>query len=84
MGLVQTQKTNGTASEQILGLTYVWINRLLWPVVSVISGFTTYWTFTLPAPDLLVQAGGSVFGVFAGVCVLYSVLWWCTDRQSAP
>jgi hypothetical protein len=87
MILVQTQTAkddkDDTASEKILRWTYVWINRLLWPVVCVISGFTTYWTFTLPAPDLLVKAGGGVFGVFSAVCFLNSVLWWCSDWKSA-
>lgn len=86
MVVVEIQKTNGAASdsENILGLTYVWLNRLLWPVVCIISGFTTYWTFTLPAPDLLVKAGGCVFGLFAGVCFLNSLLWWSSDRSSPP
>jgi hypothetical protein len=77
MVLVETQ--DGTSSKEILSVTYVWINRLLWPIAAVISGLTAYWTFVLPHPNLLVVAGGGVFGLFAAVCALNALVWWSSD-----
>lgn len=82
--LVQTQEGRGADSEKILGFTYVWVNRLIWPAAAIISGFTVYWTFMLPYPDLLVQFGGGVFGLFGVVCALNSLLWWSSDRRPPP
>jgi len=82
--LVVEGRKAGSASGNMLHETYVWANRLLWPVVSVVSGLTTYWTFALPRHELLVQAGGCVFGVFAAIGALYALVWWCSDVQSPP
>jgi hypothetical protein len=84
MLLVQTQQRTGADSEKILGFTYVWVNRLIWPAAAVISGLTAYWTFMLPHSNLLVQAGGGVFGLFGIVCALNALLWWSSDGRNPP
>jgi len=81
---VQTQEKTGADPETILRITYVWVNRLIWPVAAVISGLTVYWTFMLPHPNLLVEAGGGVFGLFGVVCALNSLLWWSSDGRDPP
>lgn len=81
--VVEGQKT-GRASGRVLDEAYLWINRVLWPIVSATSGFTTYWTFELPQPGLLVQAGGCVFGVVAAICALISLFWWNGDGRLPP
>ena len=80
MVVVEGQRS-GSTSGRVLNGTYVWANRLLWPVVSGISGRTIYWTFALPRPELLVQVGGCVFGVFAAIGVLNSLLWWSGEEE---
>ena len=85
MVIAEGQKTEGVGSapEHALRSTYLWVNRLLWPIVSAISGLTTYWTFALPHADIVVLGGGCVFGVFTGVGILNSVLWWSGDGQTS-
>lgn len=84
MEYAQARKlVDATASDNILRTTYVWINRLLWPVAAIVSGLTTYWTFALPHPPLLVEAGGCVFGLFGAICVLNTLLWWDRDRDGS-
>ena len=73
----------GSAPENVLRSTYTWINRLLWPIVSGISGLTAYWTFVLPHADIAVLVGGCVFGVFAGMGMLNALLWWSDEDGSS-
>jgi hypothetical protein len=61
------------AHADTLDSLYLWLSRFTWPIISLLSWLTAYWSFALSDPGLVVKAAGVLFALFGVVSAASSV-----------